>query len=45
MEEINRLTKENEKLKEDLNKISSSINNMGRGRFMKNSDLGSLYDE
>jgi hypothetical protein len=45
MEEINRLTKENEKLKEDLNKISSSINSMGRGRFMKNSDLGSLYDE
>jgi hypothetical protein len=46
MDEINRLTKENEKLKEDLNKITESIKNMGRGgRFMKNSNLGSLYDE
>lgn len=46
MDEINRLTKENEKLKEDLNKITESINNMRRGgRFMKNSNLSNLYDE
>lgn len=46
MDEVNRLTKENEKLKSDLNKITESINNMSRGgRFIKNSNLGSLYDE
>jgi len=46
MDEINKLTKENEKLKSDLNKITESINNLGRGgRFIKNSNLGSLYDE
>lgn len=46
MDEINKLTKENEKLKSDLDKITQSINNMSRGgRFIKNSNLGSLYDE
>ncbi len=46
MDEINRLTEENKKLKSDLDKITTSINNMSRGgRFIKNSNLGSLYDE
>lgn len=43
--EIDRLTKENENLKSELNKITSSLNKLGKGRFMKNSDMGSLYDE
>lgn len=44
-EEIEKLMKENEKLKSDLNKITSSLGNLGKGRYLKNSDLGSLYDE
>lgn len=44
-EEIERLMKENEKLKADLEKITSSLSNLGKGRYLKNSDLGSLYDE
>ena len=41
-EEINKLIDENKKLKEDLNKITSSFN---KAKFMKNSDMSSLYDE
>jgi hypothetical protein len=44
-EEIEKLMKENEKLKSDLDKITKSIGNLGKGRYLKNSDLGSLYDE
>ena len=44
-EEIEKLMKENEKLKTDLDKITSSLGNLGKGRYLKNSDLGSLYDE
>ncbi len=44
-EEIEKLMKENEKLKSDLDKITSSLGNLGKGRYLKNSDLGSLYDE
>ena len=41
-EEINELLEENKKLKEDLDKITSSFS---KAKYMKNSDMGSLYDE
>jgi hypothetical protein len=44
-EEIEKLMKENEKLKSDLDKITKSLSGLGKGRYLKNSDLGSLYDE
>jgi hypothetical protein len=44
-QEIERLTKENKKLQSDLDKIVSSLEKMNKAKFMKNSDLGSLYDE
>ena len=44
-EEIEKLMKENEKLKSDLEKITKSLSGLGKGRYLKNSDLGSLYDE
>jgi len=44
-DEIERLTKENERLSNDLNKITTSLDKLGKGRLMKNSDMGSLYDE
>ena len=44
-EEIEKLMKENEKLKFDLEKITKSLSGLGKGRYLKNSDLSSLYDE
>ena len=45
-DEINRLTEENKKLKEDLDKITSSLESFGRkGKLMKDSNMSSLYDE
>lgn len=44
-QEIEKLIKENEKLKSDIDKITSSLGNLGKGRYLKNSDLSSLYDE
>ena len=44
-EEIDILKKENEKLKKELEEISKSLNNFNKARYMKNSDLGSLYGE
>jgi uncharacterized protein (UPF0335 family) len=45
-DEINRLTEENKKLKEELEKITSSLEGLGRkGKLMKDSNLSSLYDE
>ena len=45
-DEINRLTEENKKLKEDLDKITSSLEGLGRrGKLMKDSNMSSLYDE
>lgn len=44
-EEIEKLMNENEKLKSDLEKITKSLSGLGKGRYLKNSDLGSLYDE
>jgi len=45
-EEIDRLTKENESLKEKLNLMTKSIESFGRkGKMMKNSNMSSLYDD
>jgi len=45
-DEVNRLTEENKKLKEELEKITSSLEGLGRkGKLMKDSNLSSLYDE
>jgi hypothetical protein len=44
-EEIERLKKENEKLKKDLETITNSLNKFSNGKYMKSSNLGSLYDE
>lgn len=43
--EIERLTKENNELKFELDKITTSLDKFSRGKLMRNSDLGSLYDE
>lgn len=43
--EIDRLTEENKILKENLEKITSSLDKLNKGSIMKNSDLNSLYDE
>jgi len=43
--EIERLTKENNELKFELDKITKSLDKLGRGKLMRNSDMGSLYDE
>lgn len=45
-EEVEKLQKENEKLKLELETLKNSIENFGRkGRFMKDSNLSSLYGE
>jgi SMC interacting uncharacterized protein involved in chromosome segregation len=44
-EEIDRLKKENEKLKKELEDINNSLNKLNKATYMKNSNLGSLYDE
>lgn len=45
-EEIDRLRIENKKMKEELDTITQSLENMGRkGKFMKDSNLSSLYGE
>ena len=44
-DEIDRLMKENEKLKTELDNITNSLSKLGKGRLMKNSDMSSLYDE
>lgn len=43
--EIEKLQKENEKLKAELEKINQSLDKFNKARYMKNSDLGSLYSE
>lgn len=43
--EIERLKKENEILSSELNKITNSLEKLGRGRFTKKSDDSSIYDE
>jgi len=43
--EVDRLSEENIKLKEELEKLTNALNKFNKGSFMKNSDLNSLYDE
>ena len=43
--EIDELKKENEKLKKELDNINKSLDKFNRAKYMKNSDLGSLYSE
>ena len=43
--EIEKLQKENQKLKAELEKINQSLDKFNKARYMKNSDLGSLYSE
>ena len=45
IERCKSLEEENEKLKSDLDKITGALGNMNKGKFMKNSNLNSLYDE
>lgn len=44
-EEIERLTKKNSELESELEKIKISLEKFNKATYMKNSDLGSLYDE
>jgi hypothetical protein len=44
-QEVDRLTIENNKLKEELNKITTSLESLNQNRQIKNSDNKSLYDE
>jgi len=43
--EIDFLKEENKKLKDELEKISTSLSKLGKGKLMKNSNMTSLYDE
>lgn len=43
--EIDKLKKENESLQTELNNLKLSLEKFNRGSYMKNSDLGSIYDE
>ncbi len=44
--EIERLTSENEKLTKELNTLTESLNKrFNQAKYMKNSDMNSLYDE
>ena len=44
-EQITFLRNENDKLKKELEAINNSLSKFNKGRYMKNSDLSSLYDE
>ena len=44
-EQLKLLQEENEKLKKELENINNSLNKFNKARYMKNSNLGSLYDE
>ena len=44
-DEIVKLKEENKKLKEELEKITSSLSNLNKAKYIKNSNLNSLYDE
>jgi len=43
--EIDKLKEENKKLKSELEKIQQSLDKFNKAKYMKNSDLGSLYSE
>jgi hypothetical protein len=43
--QIKILEEENKKLKEELDKITGALAKMNKAKYMKNSDMSSLYDE
>lgn len=43
--EIDRLTKENDKLKLEIGQITKALDGMNKAKFLKKSDLSDLYDE
>lgn len=44
-EEIDKLKKENDKLRNELENINQSLDKFNKAKYMRNSDLGSLYSE
>lgn len=44
-DEVEKLNGENQKLKEELEKITSSLSGLNKAKYIKNSNLNSLYDE
>lgn len=44
-EVVDKLKLENSKLKEELENINKSLDKFNKAKYMKNSNLGSLYDE
>lgn len=42
---INKLLEENNNLKAELDKIKKSLDNLNKAKYMKNSDMSSLYGE
>ena len=44
-DEIKKLKEENKKLQEDLDKITSTFSKFNKAKYIKNSNLNSLYDE
>ena len=44
-QEVDRLTIENNRLKEELNKITTSLESLNKNRQIKNTENKSLYDE
>ncbi len=44
-EQVKLLQIENDKLKKELETINNSLSKFSKGRYLKNSDLSSLYDE
>ena len=44
-EELNLLKQENQKLKDELSKITNALEKMNKAKYLKGSDLNNLYDE
>lgn len=44
-DELNKLVEENKKLKEELEKITTSLESLNKAKYMKNSNMNSIYDE
>jgi hypothetical protein len=44
-EQLEKLQKENSELKAELDKITTALTKVSKAKFMKNSDMSSLYDE
>lgn len=43
--QVKKLEEENKNLKAELDKITEALGKMSKAKFMKNSDMSSLYDE